>query len=173
VNPPLPLGSDMLTPEAIKVLRRACKDKKTRRAAVRDPRGLLIHHGIELGADVDLRLYERKHAGDGVKHTAEPVFERNLPQFGDLRQIPPGLDTWWRSTHGGCPYGTVPYTTTTKASHCDIWGVALGPPNWVQDVPGTEFGHWDHPNSQSVCLLSHEEDVEMTECLPSYTISKK
>jgi len=169
-------GSAILTPEAIEILRRACKNSKTRPAALRNPRVLLARHGIELPNDVELRIYELKGgSGDRSRHggpeVAEPLLERDLAQYAEIREVPPGLDAWWRSTHQGCPLGTVPYTTKKKVTVCDLWGVAAGPREWFQDVPGTPFGHWEYPNSQEVCLLSHEELVEVTECLPRFTIT--
>jgi len=169
-------GSEILTPQAIEILRNACKNRKTRPAAVRNPRALLARHGIELPNDVEIRVYERKGgSGDGPSHggleVAEPLLDRDIAQYGELRPIPPGLDAWWRSTHQGCPYGTVPYTTKKKVWVCDLWGVVAGPREWVQDVPGTPYGHWEYPNAQSVCLLSHEEEVEVTECLPRFTLT--
>lgn len=169
-------GRAILTHEAIEILRRACKNSKTRPAAKRNPRALLARHGIELPDDVELRVYERNGVSGGRPRpdgpeVAEPLLDRNLAQYSAVRQAPPGLDAWWRSTHQGCPLGTVPYTTKKKVTVCDLWGVAAGPREWVQDVPGTPFGHWEFPNAQSVCLLSHTEEVEVTECLPRFTIT--
>jgi hypothetical protein len=168
--------SEILTPEAIAILRRACKKSKTRSAAVRNPRALLARHGIELPNDVELRIYQLKgSSGDKPRRSgpevAEPLLDGDLTLYGQIRDVPPGLDAWWRSTHQGCPLGTVPYTTKKKVTVCDMWGVAAGPREWVQDVPDTPFGHWTYPNSQEICLLSHEEEVEVTECLPRLTIT--
>jgi hypothetical protein len=168
-------GSAILTPQAIEILRRACKSSKTRPAALRNPRALLARHGIELPTDVELRLYERSGGSShrprhGEPEVAEPLLDKSIEQYLEVRQIPPALDAWWRNTHQGCPFGTVPYTTKKKVTVCDLWGVAAGPREWTQDVPGTPFGHWEFPNAQSVCLLSHEQEVEVTECLPRLTV---
>jgi hypothetical protein len=34
------------------------------------------------------------------------------------------------------------------------------------DVPGTAFGHWEYTGVHSVCLLSHDEYVDVVECFP-------
>ena len=62
--PPHKIGVSMataiLTPQAIEILRRGCRDNKTRSSALRDPRGLLARHGIKLPDDVELRIYSAK-----------------------------------------------------------------------------------------------------------------
>ncbi|HYS53480.1 MAG TPA: hypothetical protein VER58_06940 [Thermoanaerobaculia bacterium] len=164
----------ILTPQAIEILRRACKSNKTLAAAMKDPRALLARHGIKLPDDVELRIYQRK-GGSKKKHDApnmaDAMLTRDFDKIVQLGEISPALDAWWRSTHGGCPFPTWPYTTTKKVFVCDVWGVYAGPIEWVQDVPGTSFGHWTYPNAQTVCLRGHEVLQTVTECLPNITIS--
>ena len=85
--------------------------------------------------------------------------------------VPLGLQSWWQGSHQGCPFGTVPFTTTKKVTVCELWGLAAEGREWVQDVPGTAFGHWVYTNVHGVCLASHEVEVEVTECLPRLTLT--
>ena len=158
-----------LTPQAIDALRRACKSKKTRAAAVRDPRAVLARNGINLSSEVELQLYEHKGGSAGTpRHAGHDVADPLLDVNVTLQAVPAGLDASWRSTHHGCPFPTVPYTTKKKVTVCDVWSVWAGPREWVLDGPGSPFGHWSYPNAQSVCVLSHEEEVDVTECLPPF-----
>jgi hypothetical protein len=159
-------GSAILTSEAIEILRRACKNSKTRSAVVRDPRAFLARNGIELADDVELRIYQRKGRDRG-EEVAEPMLGKELL----LYTVSSGLDEWWEATHQGCPFGTVPYTTKKKVTVCDLWAMAATGREWVQDVPGTAFGHWVLTGVHSFCLVSHEKEVEVTECLPRLTLT--
>lgn len=150
-----------LPSKAVEILRRACKDKKSLAAAARDPRALLKRHGIKLSDDFELRIYQRK--GKNVDG-AEPIL-RDLSAHAGTPNVATAFNTWWAEAHGGCPFPTVPYTTKKEIEVCDVWGVYAGPKEWVQDVPGTAFGHWTYPQAASVCLLSHKETVTVTECM--------
>jgi hypothetical protein len=167
---------EILSKEAIDILRAACKNVKTRRAFVKNPRAVLLRYGVMLPDDIQLRVYQRKPvAGRGPKHdgsgVAEPIVDKNIIQYTEARQASLGLDFWWRSTHQGCPLGTQPHTTRQKHSVCDMWVVFAGPAVWVQDVPGTPFGHFEYPAAQTVCAISHDEWMDVTECLPVFNIS--
>ena len=50
-----------------------------------------------------------------------------------------------------------------KVSECLIYGVWVSGKDWVQDVG--PYGHWQY-NTISFCILSHDVEVEVTECLP-------
>ena len=81
-------GPAILTPQAIEILRRACENKKTRPAVVRNPRALLASKGIELPADVELWVYERKRVrGGSPKHggheVAEPILNWDLARYSE------------------------------------------------------------------------------------------
>lgn len=170
-----PDGSEILNAEAIEILRRACQKKSSLRAALRDPRAFLAKNGIELAANVELRLYELRDLPEGSgKHglpeVAEPMLGDVLDKYVSQLHVSPGLESYWEDTHEGCPFGTYPYKMKKKVMVCDVWGVFAGSREWVQDVANSSLGHWDFPNAQSVCLLSHEMEVEVTECLPRYSL---
>ena len=156
------------TPEAVEILRRACAKSKTRTKALADPRGLLASHGIELPADQELRLYERSDLPGKAGNDADPVPVLEIDRPRELAHVTPAMAAAWAARHRGCPFGTVPYKTTRKETVCDIWGVWSGPKEWVQDIPGTAWGHWEYPQARQVCVLSHTVDVEVTECLPYF-----
>lgn len=118
-----PQSETMFGPQTIEILRRGCATPEKRRATIQDPRALLSQHGIELPDEGELRIYERATVrtsksprdGGGV---SEPLFDRALRQYEDLRPLPHGVDQAWRDSHGGCPYGTVPYKTKKKVTRC-------------------------------------------------------
>jgi len=163
----------ILTPQAVEVLRRACKNSKTRSSTMRDPRALLEKNGIKLADDVEVRIYQRE-TGSKKKHDAPDMTDAMLARDfnGPVanRIITQAFDAWWRANHGGCPFPTSPYTTTKRVLVCDVWGIAAGSKEWVQDVPGTAFGHWQYTDVHSVCFLSHWEEKTVTECLPTITL---
>src|SRR5215216_2052535 len=67
--------------EMLEVLRRACKSPKGRAAAIHDPRALLARHGIELGPDEEIRLYERvdtQKGNGGEPDPASPILSNAL-----------------------------------------------------------------------------------------------
>jgi len=137
---------------------------------VRNPRAFLARRGIELADDVELRIYERKGRVSG-EEVAEPLHTKELVEYARALDVPLGLQSWWQGSHQGCPFGTVPFTTTKKVTVCELWGLAAEGREWVQDVPGTAFGHWVYTNVHGVCLASHEVEVEVTECLPRLTLT--
>jgi hypothetical protein len=162
--------TEILTSEAIEILRRACKNSKTRTAVVRDPSAFLARQGIDLADDVELRVYQRKAKKSG-KGAAEPMLTKELIDFTKGLAVATGIDERWRATHDGCPFPTIPYTTRKKVTVCDLWALAASGREWVQDVPGTAFGHWVLTGIHSYCLLSHDEWLEVTECLPPWTVT--
>src|SRR5437660_6808223 len=93
--PPHKIGVSMataiLTPQAIEILRRGCRDNKTRSSALRDPRGLLARHGIKLPDDVELRIYQRKSGTSKKKHDApdmaDAILQRDLDKSIKLVEV--------------------------------------------------------------------------------------
>jgi hypothetical protein len=162
----------VLSPRAIDLLRRACASGKTRAAALRDPKAVLARNGIQLGDDADVHLYVQTPVGrsDGANRPQGGEREAHFGQVLDLEGIPLGLQSWWASTHEGCPFGTYPYKTKKKKTVCDVWGLAVSGKEWVPVAEGSPYGHWEYTNVQSVCMLSHEVEVEVTECLPRFTV---
>lgn len=183
-----PPSETLFTPNMIEVLRDAYKSPKTRHTALNDPRHLLSEHGIVLAAEGEFHIYERVPVRSGLWQrwaswwravvrnekspsyrnlVSAPLFDRVQQQYETLQPAPEGWDRLWRDTHGGCPYPTIPYKTKKKVSVCDAYGVWVSGKDWVQDVSGTPFGHWQY-NTVSFCLFAHEEEVEVTECLPPH-----
>ena len=158
-----------LTPQAIEVLQRACQSKKGRSAALSDPRALLARHGFTIPDAYELRLYEYVKTKSDIARddVADRLIDVNLM----LQKVPEAFDASWRASHGGCPFPTVPYKTKRKVRVCDVWSIFAGPKEWVQDVPGTPFGHFTYPNAVEVCVRWHEVEVEVTECLPRLVLS--
>jgi hypothetical protein len=168
--------ASLLSSRAVEVLRQACANVRTRRIAIRDPKALLAKRGVPLADGVELHLYEgsaglgRKRGG-GVARPNDGTVEAHFGRLGTIEGIPPGLESWWESTHEGCPLFTYPYKTKKKKSVCDLWGLAVSGHEWVPVAEGSPYGHWEYGNVQSVCLLSHDIDVEVTECLPRFIVT--
>ena len=161
----------MLSSRAAEVLRHACASAKTRRQVLRDPKAFLAKRGVRLADGVELHLYEATaRRGGGVARPQAGTVEAHFGRLGTIEGIPPGLESWWASTHEGCPFGTYPYKTKKKKSVCDVWGLAVSGQEWVPVAEGSPYGHWEYSNVQSVCLLSHDIEVQVTECLPRFTI---
>jgi hypothetical protein len=162
--------------EAVEILRRAYANPQTRDRTLSEPKEVLARHGIALADDVELRLYERTSAHRGGAHPThddanEPMVETKLVRAEGIAQVPLGLDAWWRATHMGCPFGTWPHKTKKKVTECHLWGVAASGKEWVPDIEGSPYGHWEYTNVHTVCILSSEVEVEVIECLPRFIVS--
>jgi hypothetical protein len=157
----------------LEVLRTACKRPKTRAAVVRDPRAYLDQHGIHLAENEEIILYERarppRKGRRGVPDPASPVLSQSTAQATRGQALPVWYEEFWKATHGGCPPGTAPYTTTRFVRICDVWAMHCIGKDWVQDVEGTALGHWECTAMFPVCIVSHYEGVVVTECLPMIT----
>lgn len=170
---PLQSGS-MFTPEMVEILRQGCESLKTRRATLRDPRSLLSHHGIELADDCELHLFEHAPAPNRKprhkdRNVSEPILADHITPGGDLeppRQLPPGyqsrLDELWGPNHGGCPFPLYPHKTKKKVDVCLVWAIWVSGKEWVDDGG---YGHFEYSNVSQVCVLSQQQEVEVTECL--------
>lgn len=170
-NNSLQSGS-MFTLEMVEILRDACESSETRRAALRDPRSFLSQHGIELGDDCELHLFEHapvRSRKPGQKDHAvpepPPAGGTGRGDVEPLRQLPPGyqayLDEWWGPNHGGCPFPLNPYKTKKEVNVCLVRGLWVSGNEWVEDGG---HGHFEYSNVSQVCVLSHKQEVEVTEC---------
>ncbi len=165
----------ILSSRAAEVLRQACASANTRRQVLRDPKAFLAKRGVPLADGVELHLYEAAagagaRRGGGIARPQDGTVEAHFGRLRAIEDIPPGLESWWESTHEGCPFWTYPYKTKKKKSVCDVWGLAVSGLEWVPVAEGSPYGHWEYGNVQSVCLLSHDIEVEVTECLPRFTV---
>jgi hypothetical protein len=161
----------VLTGDVVEILRRAYVDVEMRDQALSAPKEVLTRHGIALPDDVELRLYERASIHGGHPYPKQDVagdlmIETTLVRAKGIAGVSAGLDQWWRDTHMGCPFGTWPYITKQKVKICDAWVVAATGREWVSDIEGTQFGHWEYTDRDVVCVMEHDEEVEVIECLP-------
>lgn len=170
-------SGSMFTQEMVEILGKACESPKTRTEALGDPRSVLSRHGIELADDCELYLFERAPASSRKPPQKYPTFsapiiarkaDRVDADRGDgepLQQLPPGWQTIfnesWGPSHGGCPFPLNPYKTKKKVSDCLIWAFWVSGKEWVQDGG---YGHFEYSNVSRLCLVSYEQEIEVTEC---------
>jgi hypothetical protein len=165
-------SASMFTLEMVEILRHACESPKTRRAALSDPRSLLARRGIELADDCELHLFEHAPARSGKPMRKDHQPSKPIPANAIGRedveppaQLPPGFQTqvneWWGPTHGGCPFPLSPYKTKKEVTVCLVWALWVSGKEWVGDG-GT--GHFEYTNVSQVCVLSQQQEVEVTEC---------
>lgn len=150
----------------------ALRDAATRKAAwsraKRDPVGYLRKLDIALPDGVGLDLYDMVIPEGGlVAHGGDVAYP--LGGGTDLpspRPVPASLERWWEASHGGCPFGTYPSTTTRDETVCLRWGFSYGGRDWVPDREGSASGHFELTGVHSYCLLSRTEQVTVVVCLP-------
>jgi hypothetical protein len=165
-------SGSMLTLKMVEILRDACESSETRRAALRDPRSFLSQHGLELGDDCELYLFEhapvpnrKPGQKDHEVPGPPPAGGRGRGDVEPLSELPPGYQTYlddrWGPNHGGCPFPLNPYKTKKEVNVCLVWGLWVSGKEWVEDG---RLGHFEYSNVSQVCVLSQTQVVEVTEC---------
>jgi hypothetical protein len=170
MDPATTKGSVLLEEKAITILRSAYTNLKQRELVMRDPKSFLAKHGIVLPESAEVRLYERKksptskprpHGGTTNRPTSDRV---TRPPVESSYVTTPGFESWWESTHDGCPYPLQPYTTTEKVEVVDLWGCSASGKDWVPDHEGSSMGHWELTGIHWYPMISHIESRETHIC---------
>src|SRR5215217_6705778 len=164
--------SSILTSEAIDLLSRTCQNPNTRATVIQDPKGFLAKNGIEIDESVELRLYEHVPTPRRDTESNEQIFETQFRRFAMTEELPPGIVEIWPGSHMGCPFPTYPYKTTKKETVCDVWVIAASGREWIPDSEGSPYGHFEYTNFHEVCIVSHEVEVEVIECLSRIILTR-
>lgn len=154
-----------LSHEVIEILKKGFASARSRASLKRAPKEFLARRGVGLPEGVDISIYEWPGGPKGDPEAPGHFIDLGVAER-EIQQVDPGLDTWWRESHQGCPYRTYPYTAQTISEGCVAWAVTFTGKEWVQDVPGTAQGHWEYQNATPMCIRTAPIVTTETVCLP-------